>query len=194
MSTPDKGSTPGPLLPTNNNVDIALNASTSPATAITSHSLGKVPSSQSQHEDAEKAVDDQGSDGDYPEGGLEAWLVVFGSFCGMVAALGIMNSVGVFQAYLTVNQLAGYDQSTISWIFSVYSFLSFFCGEPALAFTQSNYVLMVFQAFRSDPSLTRKALAGSCSRAAFCYSSACSCSASVQVSSFACLVFPELEC
>lgn len=29
----------------------------------------------------------------YPEGG-KGWLVVFGSFCGMLAALGLMNSIG----------------------------------------------------------------------------------------------------
>lgn len=28
----------------------------------------------------------------FPEGGLRAWLVVLGSFCGMVAAFGFMNS------------------------------------------------------------------------------------------------------
>jgi hypothetical protein len=31
----------------------------------------------------------------YPEGG-KGWLVVFGSFCGMLAALGLMNSIGLF--------------------------------------------------------------------------------------------------
>jgi len=30
----------------------------------------------------------------YPEGG-KGWLVVFGSFCGMLAALGLMNSIGL---------------------------------------------------------------------------------------------------
>jgi hypothetical protein len=28
----------------------------------------------------------------YPEGGFQAWLVVFGSFCGITAAFGFMNS------------------------------------------------------------------------------------------------------
>lgn len=31
----------------------------------------------------------------YPEGG-KGWLVVLGSFCGMTAALGLMNSIGLF--------------------------------------------------------------------------------------------------
>ncbi|OCL12240.1 MFS monocarboxylate transporter [Glonium stellatum] len=68
------------------------------------------------------------SDEAYPEGGLTGWLVVLGSFSGMLAAFGMMNTVGVFQAYLSTHQLKDYDESTIGWIFSVYVFLSFFCG------------------------------------------------------------------
>jgi MFS family permease len=64
----------------------------------------------------------------YPEGGLGAWLVVLGSFMGLVAALGMMNTVGIYHAYIAEHQLAGYSESTISWIFSMYVFLSFFCG------------------------------------------------------------------
>jgi len=36
----------------------------------------------------------------YPEGGRAAWIVAIGSWCSMTAGLGIVNSVGVFQAYL----------------------------------------------------------------------------------------------
>ncbi|KAF2196345.1 MFS general substrate transporter [Delitschia confertaspora ATCC 74209] len=64
----------------------------------------------------------------YPEGGLQAWLVVLGSFCASVVAFGMMNTVGVFQSYLGENQLKEYNESTIGWIFSVYVFLAFFCG------------------------------------------------------------------
>lgn len=39
-----------------------------------------------------------------------------------------MNSIGTFQAYLATHQLAAYSESEIGWIFSVYTFLSFFCG------------------------------------------------------------------
>ncbi|EME46321.1 hypothetical protein DOTSEDRAFT_42850 [Dothistroma septosporum NZE10] len=71
----------------------------------------------------------QAPDGhEYPEGGLRAWLVVGGSFCGLLAALGIMNTVGVYQAYLAEHQLANYSESTIGWIISVYVFLSFGAG------------------------------------------------------------------
>lgn len=64
----------------------------------------------------------------YPEGGLQAYLVVLGSFSGMVAAFGLMNTVGTLQAYLSTHQLAHYSPSSIGWIFSLYVFLAFFCG------------------------------------------------------------------
>lgn len=37
-------------------------------------------------------------------------------------------TVGVFQTYLTNNQLASYPDSAVGWIFSVYAFLAFGCG------------------------------------------------------------------
>ena len=64
----------------------------------------------------------------YPEGGLRAWMVTFGSFCGLVACFGMMNSIGIFQAYLSSHQLKDYNAGTIGWIFGTYVFLSFFCG------------------------------------------------------------------
>lgn len=64
----------------------------------------------------------------YPEGGLVAWLVTFGSFCGMGAVFGLINSAGVFEAYFKANQLADYSHSQIGWIFSLYLFLVFFVG------------------------------------------------------------------
>lgn len=64
----------------------------------------------------------------FPEGGIRAWSVVVGSFSGMVACFGMMNTIGVFQAYLSTHQLRTYNEGTIGWIFSLYVFLSFFCG------------------------------------------------------------------
>ncbi|KAF2142313.1 uncharacterized protein K452DRAFT_248933 [Aplosporella prunicola CBS 121167] len=46
----------------------------------------------------------------------------------MFVAFGIMNSMGIFQAYIAEHQLSHYDESTIGWIFSTYTFLVFFCG------------------------------------------------------------------
>ncbi|KAL1795386.1 hypothetical protein ACET3X_007202 [Alternaria dauci] len=64
----------------------------------------------------------------YPEGGLGAWSVVLGSFLGLIASLGMMNTVGIYHAYIAEHYLADYSESTVSWIFSMYVFLSFFCG------------------------------------------------------------------
>lgn len=64
----------------------------------------------------------------YPEGGLQAWLVVFGSLCSLLAALGVMNTLGSFQAYISRNQLREYSEGQIGWIFSVYACLAFGFG------------------------------------------------------------------
>lgn len=64
----------------------------------------------------------------YPEGGRDAWLVVFGAFCGMIGGFSLMNSVGVIQDYVQQNQLRDYSPSTVGWIFSIYLFFIYFGG------------------------------------------------------------------
>lgn len=64
----------------------------------------------------------------YPEGGLEGYLVVLGCFCALFGTLGMLNSIGTFQAYMTTNQLKEHSVGSVGWIFSVYVFLTFFCG------------------------------------------------------------------
>ncbi|KAL1974366.1 hypothetical protein VTN31DRAFT_4570 [Thermomyces dupontii] len=64
----------------------------------------------------------------YPEGGLEAYLVVLGSFMGLFGSLGLVNTIGTFQAYLTRNQLRDHSDGAVGWIFGVYNFLVFFGG------------------------------------------------------------------
>ncbi|KAL2867979.1 MCT family MFS transporter [Aspergillus lucknowensis] len=64
----------------------------------------------------------------YPEGGLEAWLVVFGSFLGLFPSLGLLNTIGSFQAYVQNNQLKDHSSGSIAWIFGIYTFLTFFGG------------------------------------------------------------------
>lgn len=68
---------------------------------------------------------DNTDDLDYPEGGLAAWRVVLGSFFGMFTVLGLINSMGAVQAYISVHQLAGKSESQVSWIFSVFVFLCY---------------------------------------------------------------------
>lgn len=84
-------------------------------------------SSKSKGKEKVPEQDDEASS-PYPEGGLKAWSVVFGSFSGMTASFGVLNSVGTFQAYLSTHQLAHESPSSIGWIFSLLAFLTFFCG------------------------------------------------------------------
>jgi hypothetical protein len=64
----------------------------------------------------------------YPEGGREAWLVVFGAFCGLTASLGIYNTSGVFSAVLSHVILPGESPSKLGWLFSIYAFVTWICG------------------------------------------------------------------
>ncbi|CAM6110019.1 unnamed protein product [Calypogeia fissa] len=61
----------------------------------------------------------------YPEGGLGAWLVVLGAFCGNMAALGTANNFGAFKSYFSTHQLSSSSPDAIGWIFSIYLFLTF---------------------------------------------------------------------
>lgn len=64
----------------------------------------------------------------YPEGGLRAWLVVLGCWLALFSCLSLMNTLATFQTYVSTHQLAEYDEGTIGWIFSLYTFLAFFLG------------------------------------------------------------------
>ncbi|KAI9725693.1 MAG: hypothetical protein M1828_002978 [Chrysothrix sp. TS-e1954] len=64
----------------------------------------------------------------YPEGGLQAWLVAFGSYASMFAGFGIMNTIGTINAYIATHQVKETGVSKVSWIFSIYVFLAFFGG------------------------------------------------------------------
>ena len=64
----------------------------------------------------------------YPEGGLRANLVVAGSFSAIMGGLGLMNSIGIYQAWISTHQLSSTRSGQIGWIFGIYNFLVFFCG------------------------------------------------------------------
>jgi MFS family permease len=68
-----------------------------------------------------------GIDGDmeFPEGGLKAYLVVFGSFMGLISGFGLLNTYGVIQTYVTEHQLKDIPESTVSWVFSIFLFMTF---------------------------------------------------------------------
>ncbi|TKX25892.1 MFS transporter-like protein 25 [Elsinoe australis] len=63
---------------------------------------------------------------DFPEGGLKAWSVVFGSWCAMVAAFGLLTSSGVMHAWLSEHQLKDHTYGQTGWIFSTFTFLVYF--------------------------------------------------------------------
>ncbi|KAJ4203189.1 hypothetical protein NW767_005300 [Fusarium falciforme] len=56
---------------------------------------------------------------DFPDGGLRAWLVVFGAWAANICSFGWINCIGVFQAYYQEEYLKGYSPSAISWIASL---------------------------------------------------------------------------
>lgn len=64
----------------------------------------------------------------YPEGGRDAWLVVFGAWCGLTASLGIYNTAGIFEVVISEALLPEVSPSTLGWIFSVYAFVNWLCG------------------------------------------------------------------
>ncbi|SCU77253.1 LAME_0A00320g1_1 [Lachancea meyersii CBS 8951] len=60
-----------------------------------------------------------------PEGGRQAWLVVFGSFMGLIPVFGFINSLGAIESYISKHQLVNESSSVVSWIFSIYLSVAF---------------------------------------------------------------------
>lgn len=53
---------------------------------------------------------------DFPDGGLQAWSVVFGGWCGLFCTFGFISCIGVFQQYYEEGPLRSYSSSAVSWI------------------------------------------------------------------------------
>ncbi|OSD05114.1 MFS general substrate transporter [Trametes coccinea BRFM310] len=70
-------------------------------------------------------------DSECPDGGLKAWLCIFGIACGLCATFGFVNSWGVFQAYYEELTLRNRSPSDIAWIGSIQYACVFM---PGLAF------------------------------------------------------------
>jgi hypothetical protein len=64
----------------------------------------------------------------YPEGGLDAWLVVLGAWCGLTASIGIYNTAGVLEVIVSKVLLPDESPSNIGWIFSIYAFVTWLFG------------------------------------------------------------------
>jgi MFS family permease len=65
---------------------------------------------------------------DFPEGGLQAWLVLAGSFLALFPSFGFMVSIGTIQEFLQSHQLSAYTSRDIGWIPSVFVYLSLGLG------------------------------------------------------------------
>lgn len=79
-------------------------------------------------------VDDDNDDGDiidldefYPKG-WRSKLVVFGSFLACFTLFGVMNAIGAIESYVQSNILPDASVSSVSWVFSIYMFVSLFLG------------------------------------------------------------------
>lgn len=64
----------------------------------------------------------------FPDGGFQLYLVLFGSTLGLMGAVGLLNSGGTIENYVSTNMLPDVAQSTVGWIFSAQTFFSF--GGP----------------------------------------------------------------
>jgi hypothetical protein len=60
---------------------------------------------------------------DFPDGGREAWLVVFGGFLALFCSFGLVNCIGVFEQYYVEGPLSDYSVSAVSWIPSLHVFV-----------------------------------------------------------------------
>ncbi|KAI1616893.1 MFS transporter, MCP family, solute carrier family 16, member 10 [Exophiala viscosa] len=67
-------------------------------------------------------------DDDFPEGGLEAWLVLAGSFLALFVSFGFMVAIGTIQEFLQQHQLSHYTSRDIGWIPSVFVYLALGLG------------------------------------------------------------------
>ncbi|KAL4863470.1 hypothetical protein BDV12DRAFT_206465 [Aspergillus spectabilis] len=67
----------------------------------------------------------------YPEGGLQAWLVVLGAWCAMIPSMGLLNSLGTLHAWTSTHQLQAYSESSIGWIYGAYAFFLYVAGAQA---------------------------------------------------------------
>jgi len=66
-----------------------------------------------------------------PEGGWRAWLVVLGAWCAMIPSMGMLNTIGVFDAWISENQLATLPKSQTAWVVSLYAFFLYIGGSCA---------------------------------------------------------------
>lgn len=77
---------------------------------------------------------------DYPEGGIQAWAVVLGSFLSIFMTQGAIAAFGVYQDYYTRVFLSEKTPSEIAWIGSMQLFLTFGLGLFAGKLFDEGYI------------------------------------------------------
>ncbi|KAI5951809.1 hypothetical protein KGF54_004884 [Candida jiufengensis] len=113
-------------LNTNKNEEITTQIQQSPQNEVQSFENNDLNSiTNNEEESFEDSLDDPKN---YPDGGFKAYLTLFGCFLGLIVNLGLINSIGAVQSYVSNNILTNYSQSTISWIFSIYLSLAYAGG------------------------------------------------------------------
>ena len=65
----------------------------------------------------------------FPEGGWRAWSVVLGAWCAMIPSMGMLNTIGVLEAWIGENQLAALPKSQTAWVVSLYAFFLYIGGS-----------------------------------------------------------------
>lgn len=93
---------------------------------------------RSSGEKAEGSDDTAPDPAEYPDGGIQAWTVVFGAWCCLFVSQGWNNCIGIFQDYYQGNQLRYYAPSTVAWISSTETFM-IFAGAPFFGKIFDNY-------------------------------------------------------
>lgn len=63
--------------------------------------------------------------GPNPDGGFDAWMVVFSAALVTTCLFGFVTSFGQLQLYYLTHQLAGYSKSTVAWISTIQGSLVF---------------------------------------------------------------------
>ena len=71
------------------------------------------------------------TDDEIPEGGWRAWSVVLGAWCAMIPSMGMLNTIGVLDAWIGENQLAALPKSQTAWVVSLYAFFLYIGGSCA---------------------------------------------------------------
>ena len=103
----------------------AISSSASDSETTTSSASANIIPSQSESQQppqSSTALDN------VPEGGLDAWMQVLGSWVILGVTWGLINSFGVFQTYYEKDMLKAYSESNVSWIGSLQGALLLLLG------------------------------------------------------------------